>query len=271
MKQSRAFVAQRRETVKQIVCQSGRVAVSDLADQLGVSPLTIRRDLEYLEEQGLVRRRYGEAISAVDDADPSAATGSESSPTERAKAAIATYAANLIKPSDSIFVNTSSTALMVIERTTSPDVTFITNSMRASSMEIPPTTTMLVTGGEVRSPRGVLSGSFALNNIRSVSTNRCFVGCAGISSTAGATSDTLQEESVNSLMMERSDIKVLLTDSTKFGLEAGFKYADAGQFDLLVTDTGASEEDIETLRDAGLSNIVQVDPDDPSTWIPAAD
>lgn len=267
MKQSRAFVAQRRNELERILDENGRVTISDLSQMLSVSPLTIRRDLDFLEGQGVVRRRYGEAISLRNG--EAGEQGNEGpSWTERAKEAIATYAARLIDPADSVFVNTSSTALLVIERTTAQDVTFITNSMKASALKTSPSTTMLVTGGEVRSPRGVLSGSFALSNIRSVSTNRCYVGCAGISPAAGATSDTLQEESVNSLMMERSDFCALLADSSKFGKEAGFTYAQVTQIDLLVTDIRASDEDVEALMEAGLPAVVRIDPDDESTWVP---
>ena len=111
-------------------------------------------------------------------------------------------------------------------------------------------------------PRGVLSGEFALNNIRSVTATKCYVGCAGVTAEAGATSNTLQEAIVNSQMLQHSTYKVILADSTKLSKQAGFAYARTDEFDLLITDKWATPTDLAELRDAGLSNIEVVDPDE---------
>ena len=253
---SRSFVEQRRATIKGILRAKGRVSVSDLSEQLGISPLTVRRDLDYLEEQGVATRRYGEAILAeegeisVSAADPSVA----------ARSAIAREAAKLVEPHDLIFINTSSTALEVVPNIDAEGVTVVTNSAKAQRLPIPPSGMILVTGGEVRPPRGVLSGEFALNNIRSVSATNAFLGCAGISLTAGVTSTTQQEATVNSLMVERADRMVLLADSSKLGIGAGFTYAPLDRVTLLITDTGATVEDVEILLEAGIHEIRRVKP-----------
>ena len=253
---SRSFVEQRRATIKGILRAKGRVSVSDLSEQLGISPLTVRRDLDYLEEQGVATRRYGEAILAeegeisVSAADPSVA----------ARSAIAREAAKLVEPHDLIFINTSSTALEVVPSIDAEGVTVVTNSAKAQRLPIPPSGMILVTGGEVRPPRGVLSGEFALNNIRSVSATNAFLGCAGISLTAGVTSTTQQEATVNSLMVERADRMVLLADSSKLGIGAGFTYAPLDRVTLLITDTGATDEDVEILLEAGIHEIRRVKP-----------
>ena len=85
-----------------------------------------------------------------------------------------------------------------------------------------------------------------------------FLGCAGISRTAGITSTTQQEAIVNSLMDERSDRMVLLADSRKLGIGAGFSYASLDQVNLLITDTGATDEDVQILLEAGIHEIRRV-------------
>lgn len=249
--------------VAQILNDEGRAAVSDLSERLGVSQLTVRRDLDYLERLGIIYRRYGEAVLCEAPA-PGHRGKTGISQVERAKVAIASYAAGLVENSESIFVNTSSTAQLAIELMQSDDVTIITNSTRVGDLAVPQTVTVLVTGGEIRMPRGVLSGEFALANIRSVSANRCYVGCAGVSATTGVTSTTLQEATVNSLMISRSDYCVLMCDSSKIGVEAGFKYADLSSVDLMVTDMGATVEELEELSAAGIQRFVRVNPNEPA-------
>lgn len=254
-KRNRSFVEQRRKTIVGMLQQTGRMSVSDLSEQLGISPLTVRRDLNILEEEGVLYRRYGEAILAERaDIDPDLPFV----PYEAEKDAIARAAAALVKDNDLLLINTSSTALMTIPHITAQGVTIVSNSLRMESFPVPPNGMMLVTGGEIRPPRGVLSGEFALSNIRNIAATICFVGCAGVSPTAGITSTTQQEAVVNSLMVEHSKQTVLLADSSKLGVAAGFCYAPPQSIDLLITDTGVTDEEVEMLLESGFKEIRRV-------------
>lgn len=252
-KRGRGFVEQRRQTILNILREKGRVNVADLAEKLGISSLTVRRDLDELESRGQVTRRYGEALLA-----DSAGIQKAADPFEAAKERIGRAAAELVEDREQLFVNTSSTALGAIKYLDARGVTVITNSLRGQELPVPEGGMVLVTGGEVRPPRGMLSGEFALSNIRSVSASTCFVGCAGISLTGGVTSTTQQEAIVNALMVERSDRMVLLADSRKLGISAGFGYAGLSHVNLLITDSDATDEDIAVLREAGVHEIRRV-------------
>ena len=252
-KKSRSFVEHRRKEILDILRKEGRASVSALADRLGASPLTIRRDLMALEERGLVERRYGEALFVDKPLE-------SQEPFAHEKDAIARAAAALVEDNELLFINTSSTALAILPHIAATGVTVVTNSTAAQHFPAPPNGMILLTGGEVRAPRGVLSGEFALANVRSVSATTCFVGCAGISTVTGITSTTQQEATVNSLMVERSDRMVLLADSSKLGIAAGFTYVDLDGVNLLITDTGATDEDVEVLREAGIHEIRRVYP-----------
>ncbi len=257
---SRAFVGQRREQIAQILRANGQVSVAELADLLGISQLTIRRDLIYLEKIGVAHRRYGGAVLAEQDLYENSRVNDPAAP---ARVAIAKAATQLVQNDDLIFINTSSTALAMVDHIAAEGVTVVTNSARAQHFPIPPNGMILVTGGEVRPPRGVLSGEFALNNVRSISAMTCFLGCAGISIGAGITSITQQEAMVNSLMVARSDRMVLLADSSKLGVGAGFSYAPLNRVTLLITDTGATDEDVEILLAAGIHEVRRVEPISP--------
>ncbi|WP_321973118.1 DeoR/GlpR family DNA-binding transcription regulator [Paratractidigestivibacter sp.] len=255
-KKGRGFVEQRRQTILTILREKGRVSVAELSERLGISTLTVRRDLDELEARGLATRRYGEALLAENAMSLEQMT--VMSPFERTKDAIARAAAEMVSDHELLFINTSSTALMVAKHVAAYGVTIVTNSLHGQELEAPEGGMVLVTGGEVRPPRGVLSGEFALANIRSVAASTCFVGCAGISLTAGITSTTQQEAIVNSLMVGRSDRMVLLADSRKLGISAGFSYADLSQVNLLITDQGATDEDVQVLLEAGIHEIRRV-------------
>ncbi|WP_322155881.1 DeoR/GlpR family DNA-binding transcription regulator [Paratractidigestivibacter sp.] len=255
-KKGRGFVEQRRQTILTILREKGRVSVAELSERLGISTLTVRRDLDELEARGLATRRYGEALLAENAMSLEQMT--VMSPFERTKDAIARAAAEMVSDHELLFINTSSTALMVAKHVAAYGVTIVTNSLHGQELEAPEGGMVLVTGGEVRPPRGVLSGEFALANIRSVAASTCFVGCAGISLTAGITSTTQQEAIVNSLMVGRSDRMVLLADSRKLGISAGFSYANLSQVNLLITDQGATDEDVQVLLEAGIHEIRRV-------------
>ncbi len=255
-KKGRGFVEQRRQTILTILREKGRASVAELSERLGISTLTVRRDLDELEARGLATRRYGEALLA--ESAMSLEQMSQMSPFEMTKDRIARAAAELVADNELLFINTSSTALMVVKHLDATGVTIVTNSLHGQELEAPTGGIVLVTGGEVRPPRGVLSGEFALANIRSVAATTCFVGCAGISLTAGVTSTTQQEAIVNSLMVGRSDKMVLVADSRKLGISAGFSYADLPQVHLLITDTGATDEDVAVLKEAGIHEIRRV-------------
>ncbi len=255
-KKSRSFVEQRRQTILRILREKGRAGVSELAEKLGISTLTVRRDLDELEGRGLVSRRYGEAVLV--EGDEMLGGSPAYSPCKVIKERIAKAAAALVDDNELLFVNTSTTALATVKHIKAAGVTVVTNSIHGQDLTVPEGGMVLVTGGEVRPPRGVLSGEFALANIRSVAASTCFVGCGGISLTAGVTSTTQQEAIVNSLMVERSDRLVLLAASNKLGVSAGFSYADLSQVNLLITDKDATDEDIAVLLDAGIHEIRRV-------------
>lgn len=246
---------QRRRTILNILSAQGRASVADLAGRLGISQLTLRRDLTELEARGLVTRHYGEAELA---GGAGRGTAAKEDPFETVKDAIARAGARIVDDNELLFINTSSTALDLVPHITAQGVTVVTNSALAQDLPTPPSGMILVTGGEIRPPRGVLSGEFALANIRSVSATTCFVGCAGISTVAGITSTTQQEATVNSLMVERSDRMVLLADSRKLGMTAGFTYAPLDRVTLLITDAGATDEDVQVLLEAGIHEIRRV-------------
>lgn len=255
-KRTQQAVQRRHQSIMDVLSAQPSARVSTLAEQLDVSPLTIRRDLDELAAHGFVERRHGEA--RVTAAGRQLADQARQ-PFRAERDAIARAGAQLVGDGELVFINTSTTALSIIPYIAATDVNIVTNSSHADALPIPPGATVFVTGGEVRPPRGVLSGEFALANIRNTSATTAFVGCAGISQTAGITSTTQQEAMVNALMVERSKKLVLLADSGKINVAAGFSYAPLSRITTLITDTGAPAAEVDALIEAGVGEVMLVD------------
>lgn len=254
MKRSKALVASRRDEITAILEVRGQVSVAELAEHFDVSALTIRRDLDYLESQQVLTRQYGTATLLNPLGRPS---GSRQI---RANKAIAREAARHVEDGDCIFINTSSTALGLLEFITAQDVTVITNNGKALLLDERPNVSILLTGGEIRPPKASMTGEVALDYIKRVTATKCFLGVTGISANYGLTSATAPEPAINALMLERSRQHVIVADSSKIGLTSSFQFGSADEVDLLITDTGATDSQLAKLKAFGVGEVLRVDP-----------
>lgn len=252
MKMNKDIVDARREIIMKEIQTAGKALVDDLATQLQVSPLTIRRDLQYWEERGAVERFYGGAKliqSFVNIDDPKCSN-------ELYKHAIAKYAAHYVQDGDTIFINTSSTALLMINYIKNKRVTIITNNGKAIFMEHDPLLSICLTGGELRNPKESMVGDLALNNLNRVSATKAFLGCSGFCAKSGMTTAILQEVAINEMMINRClGETFMLADHTKIKNEHSFISGNIQSFDYLISDTLADEEEIVAIQDAGVKTI----------------
>ena len=224
MKMSRSIVNSRREKVLELVRENGDITVNHLAEQFQVSPLTIRRDLQYLEDHKLLERFYGGARN-------SAEAGADLSENKKQlrRERIARYAASLVEDGDSIFINTSSTALAMLKYTT-----------------------IILLGGELRYVKGAMVGDFAMNNLTQVTARKSFMGCGGICPDTGMTTELLNEVNLNQTMFERvSKGSYILADCTKFGKRSSFVSCPPELIENIITDADAPAELVREFREKG--------------------
>ena len=153
MKQSKAVVSERRKKLMEIVQKTGDVRVPDIAQHLQVSEITVRRDLQYLEDRHVIERYYGGARVISEKATALRDRVSV------AREMIARYAAEQVMDGETIFINTSSTALMAVRYITAKDVTIVTNNGNiVTSSHTPPHVTIILLGGDyTESPEQFLS------------------------------------------------------------------------------------------------------------------
>ncbi len=247
MKMSRSIVNSRREKVLELVRENGDVTVNHLVEQFQVSPLTIRRDLQYLEDHKLLERFYGGARNSMES---EGGLGENKKQFRREQ--IARYAASLVEDGDSIFINTSSTALAMVKYITSRNVTIITNNGNIINEKNPSHATIILLGGELRYVKGAMVGDFAMNNLAQVTAKKSFMGCGGICPDIGMTTELLNEVNLNQMMFERvSKGSYILADCTKFGKRSSFVSCPPELIANIITDADAPSDLVREFREKG--------------------
>lgn len=257
MKKSKSIVDSRRERIFQIMKEKGSVKVDELAIQLQVSELTIRRDLDFFVNKNLAERFYGGASLSKKITDSSSLiTNKDNSNFVLHKHAIAKKAAEFIEDGDTIFINTSSTALLLIKYIKNKHVNIITNNGKAILLDYDPHVSIVLTGGELRVPKESMTGEFALNNLSKVTATKSFIGVSGITAQSGITTAILPEVAINEIMITRALGPVyILADNSKIGKESAFVSGRIDQLSYLITDVDANPDALAQLEEKGLSVI----------------
>jgi DeoR/GlpR family transcriptional regulator of sugar metabolism len=174
-----------------------------------------------------------------------------------AKIAIAKMAAAMISNGDTVFINGSSTALYILEHMENVQASVITNNARSIDCTVPESVDRILTGGEVYGNRQSLVGEFALDTIRKVIANKCFLGVNGISATGGVTSSFVQEVAVNrSMIAQCSGQKIVVADGSKVGVRQNFFDYGLEQITHLITDSSADPRELDQIRAKGVEVIV---------------
>lgn len=243
MKRERACVDNRRNVIIEMMKENPEVRVDELAEKLGVSLITIRRDLQYLEDKKLLIRTYGGAIASMGTADE----------LQMYRRLIAGYAAALVADGDTLFINTSRNALQLLEFIKANNVTVITNNGKAINHDCAPGVNVVLTGGELRHPKDAMVGDFALRNLQPIYAKKTFVGCSGISAEAGMTTELFNEVSINELMIAHATQEVyVLADHRKIGKNSSFISGPIDRITHLITDEKAPPEALEMIREKGV-------------------
>ena len=203
---------------------------------------TIRRDLEKLESQDLLRRSYGGAVIAESTSDELSYTR-RSTINSESKLAIAEKATNLIHDGDTIMMDSSTTCQALLQRLKGQrDITVITNSIRLMSDFTNSGFKMICTGGTMRESSCALTGSIACQTLSKYYVDFAFISCKSIDLKKGNMESNESESRVKSVMMQQARKTILLVDHSKFDKTAFVKCDDFEHIDTVVTDDAPSKE-----------------------------
>jgi DeoR family glycerol-3-phosphate regulon repressor len=237
----RVPVELRRQRIIRAFHQNGFISVADIAAKIGVSTMTIRRDLDLLKRAGKITRTHGGAVAARDGEWPSPDV--EESVFDRrlaangaAKAAIARLAASLIEPSQSVGLDTGTTVLITAQHLVERgDLRIVTSNLRAALALAETGSRVYVLGGEVRAPELSVVGSGAVKTARSHFLDVLLLGVSAIDEN-GVYDFSPEDTEVKAAFIDNASRVFVLCDSSKFERRSLARIAPLDGIDVLITD-----------------------------------
>ncbi len=250
--------SERQQRILELVREQVAVRVSYLSDLLNVSDMTIRRDLDVLEKQGLLERTHGGAVCRQDRVFEETLYQSRllEHPEERLR--IAQKAASLIEPNDTIFIGAGTTTAQIL-RYLDPalQVRIYTNNLGVLSEMQDNAARIVFTGGTYDSSSFSLMGPIAIEMIQQVYATKMFLAVDGLSLKAGLTTVTIEDAMMSRTMIRHTQGQIIvLAEHTKFGCVAEMVIAPIEQADVVVVDRNISAVYLEQLESVGLRVVI---------------
>ncbi|MFR9796907.1 DeoR/GlpR family DNA-binding transcription regulator [Streptomyces sp. MS06] len=253
---------QRRALILDEVRRRGGIRVNELTRRLGVSDMTVRRDLDALARQGMLEKVHGGAVPVAEASTHEPGFEAKSGLELTAKEDIARAAAELVAPGSAIALSGGTTTYALAQQLLEvPDLTVVTNSVRVADVfHVAQRTsgprqgaaTVVLTGG-VRTPSDSLVGPVADRAIGALHFDVLFLGVHGISVEAGLSTPNLAEAETNRRLVHSARRVVVVADHTKWGTIGLSSFAELDRVDTWVTDAGLPEE-----ARAGISEYVRL-------------
>lgn len=256
MKNDRKTVENRQMHIFNYVKERNGAGVEELSELFGVSPMTVRRDLQELSQRGRIRRLHGRAVPAA-EADLRIV---QDLSVMRARKAISAFSAGLVDDGDEIFINGSCTALFLLQELGKKRVKVMTNNGHALDHIWPEGVKLLVTGGELYGK--IMIGEYVVQNLLTMSADKTFLGCAAVYDDGEFRYDIPTEISINEMMISRTRGELyILADHGKLKKREGSSNV-YGSFRYhypvtLVTDSLADAEILQKLRELDIK-VIQV-------------
>lgn len=248
---------ERHNTILENLLRHETMQVSELSSILGVSTVTIRKDLSELELEKKLYRSHGRAI--LMNPYITNRTVNEKEHLARAqKDAIGRYAASLIDPDDSILI-ASGTTVLTLARNIKPDLrlTVISASLQVSeALGNNHLIDVVQLGGTVRTSSLSVVGDMAQAPLGEFSCSKFFLGVDGIDTEFGLTTTDIREASLNRAMMHTAQKTIVLADSSKFRRRGFSKIANLNEIDMLITDNGVPERIVHQLEETGVELVI---------------
>lgn len=250
----------RRAQIQQLLEANNVVSSQQLAERFNVSLMTIYRDLDNLQEQGIAKRQHGGAVLANRFVS-ARIRGKRASEHLEAKRAIGRYAArNLVDPhDDAIIISAGSTTLEFVRHLPDVPINVMANSLEALSiLGTHSHTNLYALGGELRKDVMAFGGAMTHENLKQCHFAKAFIGVDGLDIHSGLTSTNEQTARISRLMAEQAEQVYVLTDSSKFDQKSFRSICDFSLVDTIITNSGVPEHYREFLKEQGVT-LIEVD------------
>ncbi|MCW4385120.1 DeoR/GlpR family DNA-binding transcription regulator [Salinibacterium sp. SYSU T00001] len=246
------YAPERHQSILEQARAHGRVEVRELAELLGVTPETIRRDLTSLERRGLVRRAHGGAIP-VERTVVGPAVSDRNEILVAEKLAIATAALDELPDGGSVIIDAGTTTIKLAELLPADRrLTVVTHSLPvAIALADRDNIELHVLGGLVRSSSRATVGTWTHQMVSMVSVDVAFLSVNGITPERGLTTHNIAEAAVKSALIKASRRSIVLADHSKFGREEFGRISPLAAIDTIITDAAANADLVHEVEAAG--------------------
>jgi DeoR family fructose operon transcriptional repressor len=236
--------------------ESGVVTVAELSQMLGVSDMTIRRDLAYLESQAVLRRVHGGAI-AYQQEDVEKPFSYRSTQANPQKKVIGWLAAQIVSDHERIILDAGTTTLQVANNLTCKShITVITNNIPvAKELSQCPNITIVLLGGIVKHIEMCTFGDMVKKSLSLLSADKYFLSVTSFTIRMGAMETDMAETEVKQAMLRSAAETILVADSSKFDVTSLIQVAPLKDITKLITDDGLPVEAIQAIEAQGVEVI----------------
>ncbi|MBI1379393.1 MAG: DeoR family transcriptional regulator [Frankiales bacterium] len=247
-----ALASQRQAHILDELERLGAVRVSRLVESLGVSDMTVRRDLDALAQRGLLTKVHGGAMAIGERSNHEPGFEAKQVRAQVEKDAIAHVAAELISPGSAVGISAGTTTWTLAHLVRDiPGLTVVTNSMRIADVVLSSgrsDQTVVLTGG-IRTPSDALVGPVAVAALRSLHLDLVFLGVHGMDERSGFTTPNLMESETDRALVEAGRRLVVVADHTKWGTVGLSTIVPLDVADILITDDEMPPEALAVLRE----------------------
>lgn len=257
MKLDNLLANQRREKILELLHEDGSAKVSNLARLFKVTEVTIRQDLERLENEGQIIREHGGAyLKNVEDQVRNFALVHQQNMDK--KELIAEKCLEFIESGDTIILDSGTTTTEIAKKLKGrKNLTVITNALNiALLLGADPGIEVFVTGGEFKPPTLSLTGQKASDFFNGLNVQKLFLATAGISLRAGLTYPSISDLVVKKAMIDAADVTYLVADSTKIGKSALASLGALSLIDYIITDEGIEDKHKQVLEEHEIELII---------------
>lgn len=234
---------QRREEIVKLIEERGKIKVSEISELYGISEVSVRKDLEYLEAEGHLSRIHGGAV-AMNKLYVNMDLSERFKTNSQAKKRLADAVAQLIEDNDTIMINAGTTLTYVLRAIKGKkNVSIVTNSIQnATEAALYSSFNVILLGGDLDSKYQFTYGEDAISQLSNYHATKCILSVDGVSVESGLTLYYSNEAALVRKMIDSSRTVIVAADSSKIGREAFAKITDTERVDVLVTGNIAEEE-----------------------------
>lgn len=243
----RSLTADRRNKIARILLKEGSIKVGELAKQFGVSTETIRKDIIWLDKEGIAEKSHGGAVAKSELVESTIDDKQEKNAEEKAK--IAQMAASLVPPNGAVILDTGSTNVAIAkELSLMKDLTIFTNSLIIGQLLASSDNEVYIMGGRVRSSSRAAVGGWTDQALDSIYADVAFLGSDGFNGLSGPSALSYSEADFKKRVMNAATKVYTVADNSKFNSTGLFSYGNWNDVTGLITDDKAPENMVEAIR-----------------------